>query len=626
MLKHIEGFDQFQGQSGTQLLGSLAAAGYTASQGMAIAAGRHSGTYALEMQLSPGAAGSAWSMRTNNVKSTLRAVATNNNGRWIAVGDGGVAASSGDTIAWGAMAMGVSVTLTGICHTDGRWIAVGDQSTILISDDDGANWSTKTSPLPGAVFNAVAAGGGKVVIVGSQAGAGVILVSSNKGDTWSVITVNAGDTANLSVAYGGGTWLVGGSNGRLRSSPDASVWTTRTFGATTAVTGLAFGDDVWMAPSGRSVRISSNGGQAWSEAANSLATSADSFTQIMFTTGRWVIAGLRGMLMTSDNRTDWSTRPLTGSSSTSPVNALAVSSGAQSGMVAVGGLIGSGQNATALLFASLSPPTTLSRTFNSTAGKVVIGCAHRATSRGRILTVEGLFDLEWPAGLSILGQASTAIPIRNAWYYYELVIDKVAKTVALFVNDTADIVVPLPDAVATQDIFKITWMAENGAVARLDDIYLLDSATTDGATLVDRLKPIRIPLRLPTEDSDVNWEGSVPGPHATLVGLLPPSETNFVRSAESGAQELFTSTTALPPSASTILAVGVLALAKKSDLDNRQLGLAVGAAGPNQREVIDTTLSVNPEYSLAIFEKAPGNVAWTAPLVTSTPFGVIVRP
>lgn len=627
MLRHIDGFDQFQGQSGSTLLGSLTAAGYTVSQGLAMAEGRHAMTHALELQLSPGAAGLSWSRRTNNIKSALQSVAVNPaSGRWIAVGDKGVAATSADTITWSTLVMGVTVGLKSICFADGRWIAVGEQGTILVSDDDGASWQTKAQPLNGPTLNAVAYGDGKFVIAGQLVSAGAILVSTDKGDTWAVVVTNAGPAPNRSVAYGGGGWVVGGNGGQVRISTDAVAWATGTFGVTSTVTSASYGDGVWMAPSGRTVRQSTNGGSTWAEVANSLGTTTDSFTSILYSAGRWVIAGAGSKLMTSDNRTEWMTRPLTGGNSSTPVNDIALSDGPASGLIVVGGLIGSGGSETALIFASLAPPTTIRRTFVSTANTVVIGFAHRATSRGRIMSVSNLFDLDWPGGLSILGQDSTAIPIRNAWYYYELVINKTARTLSLFVNDTTDIVVPLPEMVSSMDNFECTWVAENGAVARIDDLYLLDSDAAGGSTLVERLRPIRIPLRVPTADSDVNWEGSAAGPHSTLVGLLPPSDSNYVRSAESGAQELFTSNQPLPPSASVVLAVGVLALAKKSDLDNRQLGLAVGPAGETQREVIDTTLSVNPEYSLGIFEKGPGDAPWTPATVLTSPFGVIVRP
>ena len=65
------------------------------------------------------------------------------------------------------------------------------------------------------------------------------------------------------------------------------------------------------------------------------------------------------------------------------------------------------------------------------------------------MSVAGVFDMDWPGPIEIFDVQSTAVPIRNAWYYYELVIDKAAMTVSLFINDTVDVVVPLPGSVST---------------------------------------------------------------------------------------------------------------------------------------------------------------------------------
>jgi len=244
-------------------------------------------------------------------------------------------------------------------------------------------------------------------------------------------------------------------------------------------------------------------------------------------------------------------------------------------------------------------------------------------------SIKDVLDMDWAAGVSILGQDGMAIPARNIWYYYELTIDKTALTVTLHINNVLDITAPLPPTVAAMASFDITWLAENGAVSRVDDIYMLDTESPNGELLVDRLGPIQVPLRLPTNDVLGQWSPAAGTSHWPQVGLLPPSNESFIRSATSGAQDLFESATPLPDGAgrptAPIFAVGVIALAQKGDIDNRQLGLVVGALG-NQKEVVDTTLSVVPEYSVAIFEKAPGDIAWDAASVLNTPFGVVVRP
>jgi hypothetical protein len=623
MLRHIDGFDQFQGQSGQALLSSLQSAGYAVSNGLGVAAGRKSGTFALELQVSAGAGGASWSSRVNTIKANLNAVAANSQGRFVAVGDGGVATTSVDGITWSALVMGVNNTLRGIECKAGTFIAVGDGGTILRSTD-GQAWSQRSAPNGAVNLYDVACSGSRWLAVGANGAAGAIIVSDDDGMTWSTVVNNPGTYPNLCVYYGD-VWMVGGNQGQLLTSPDGLTFTNRAFGVTSSVNDIAYFNGTWCAVSSTDVRRSTDSGVSWAAATVSLTTQI--LRCLAVSDGRWVAGGDGAKLFMSDDTTTWTPPAFTGAGNV-PINDINTSSGAQVGWCLVGGRTGQ-TNSTATIYVSMAPPTTFSRTFSTTSNKVVIGFAHEATARGRIFSIAGLLDMDWPAGIQILGTAGASVPIRNTWYYYEVVIDKEANKVYLYVNDTLDITVDLPSAGLTMTDYVCTWTAENGAVARVDDLYMLDATTTGGSTLTSRLKPISIGLRLPTADVLADWDASDPGPHYPLVGLLPPSTASYVRSSTSGEQDLYSSNTPLPDGAGTsaapIIAVGVVALAQKSDLDNRQLGLVIGPVG-NQSEVIDTQLSITSEYSYGIFETAPGNQAWTADNVQSLPFGIAVRP
>lgn len=628
MLRFIDGFDQFQGQADAALLTSLTSAGYVTSVGLAMAPGRHAGTHALELQVTAGAAGVSWSRRQTTSKLALRAVANNAvSGRWIAVGDNGSMVTSLDSITWSPVVSGMLSNLRGIAYNGSIWIAVG-ASGVILSSPDGQNWTQRVCPIPTATLNAVAYGNGKWVIAGANGYGGAILVSDD-GLSWSAITINPGAKVNNCIAYGDTMWIAAGVGGQVLTSPDAITWTTRVFSATTSITALAFGMGTWLVGTGSNIHRSLNAGASWALAAADILYNV-TLTGLAFTDGRWVAVGqgYYSNLATSDDAMTWVARTLSGAGDT-PIYAVAVSTAAQSAWIAVGAVVGATTSSTAFIYVSAAPPTTFKRTFTSDKTRVVLGFAHKANARGRILSIDGLLNMDWPSGIEILGTLGPSVPIRNAWYYYELTIDKTAKTISLHVNDTADVTVPLPVAGETMTSYAVTWMTENGAIAQIDDVYFLDNNSTGGSTITERLKPIRIPLRLPTEDVELQWDGSATGAHWPLVGLLPPSPLSFIRSNTSGAKDLFRSNVALPVGAGSpdmpIIAVGVIALAQKSDLDNRQLGLVVGE-GAGQLEIVDTTLSMAAEYSTAIFEKAPGNVAWDAVAVVGSAFGVVVRP
>ena len=623
MLRHIDGFDQFQGQSSQTLLTSLQSAGYAVSNGLAMADGRKAGTHALELQVSPGAGGSSWSARTNTTKANLRGVAANSQGRFVAVGDGGVAVTSTDSIQWAALVLGTNKNMRSIECNEGTYIAVGDAGTILRSVD-GQVWSERSAPNAAINLYDVACSGDRWIAVGANGSAGAIIVSDDDGMTWANVVENPGQRGNLCVEHGD-CWMVGGENGQVLTSDTGLSFTTRASGVTSPINDVAFDNGTWLAVTGSSVRRSTDRGVNWAVAANAL-TQIGSLNAIKVSEGRWIVAGDYAQMFVSDDTATWTKPAFTGTQN--HLYDINTSSGAQVGWCVVGARAGD-VSSTATIYVSMAPPTTISRTLVSTQSRVVIGFAHRASARGRILAVKDLFNMDWPAGIEVLGQRGASVPIRNVWYYYEIEIDKAAKKLRLFVNDTLDLTADLPAAADAMTNYVITWQTENGAVSRVDDVYLLDSDITGGSTLTSRLKPISVPLRLPTADAVVDWDGSDPGPHWSLVGLLPPSPTSYVRSAISGEQDLYTSGTPLPAGAGTetmpIIAVGVIALAQKSDLDNRQLGLVVGEPG-NQKEVIDTSLPTTLEYSVAVFEKAPGDQPWTAENVQSTPFGIAVRP
>lgn len=623
-LKHIDGFDQFQGQSGQALLSALASAGYNVTSGIGMAAGRKDSTYALELQVSPGAAGSTWSSRANTIKADLHGVAANSQGRFVAVGDGGSATTTADGINWAPLVLGASANMKAVECNAGTFIAVGDSGTILRSTD-GQNWSVRTAPIGAATLYDVAFGDGMWLAVGGLGAAGVIFVSTDDGMTWASVTQNPGTNANYCVTYGNGIWMVGGRAGQVIISFNGLSFVDQVFGSMGDVNDIAYFDGTWIAISTNSLRRSLDNGNSWSPAVDSL--SGVPLRSIQVSDGRWVVGGDLGQLFMSDDTNTWVPPAFAGGQVN--IYDINISSGAQVGWCLVGARTSSQAAATALIYVSLAPPTKFSRSFTSAQSRVVFGFAHRATARGRIFSVQDLFNMDWPAGIEILGVRGASVPIRNIWYYYEIVIDKVAGTLTLYVNDTLDLTVALPAAAANMTTYMLTWQAENGAVARIDDVYLLDSEVSATSTLANRLKPITIPIRMPDADVVTDWDTPNAGPHWSQVGLLPPSASSYVRSATSGAQDLYTSDDPLPVDAGTdaapIIAVGLIALAAKSDLDNRQLGLVIGAPG-NQKEIVDTTLSITMEYSTAVFEKAPGEQPWTVDSVLTTPFGVVVRP
>lgn len=281
------------------------------------------------------------------------------------------------------------------------------------------------------------------------------------------------------------------------------------------------------------------------------------------------------------------------------------------------------QNVRAL---QLTDAATLNRVFTSTQGKIVIGFAYRAASkRSPIVNIPNVGTLAWDATtgkVSLANGVGTAILLLGFWYYFEIVVDKANQLLQVWVNNSKDVEVALPSTAANLSTFNCTWAGVADDQKAIDDIMVIDSAT---GKYTDRVGPIAIQSRFPTSDVDKEWSPSTGNTHWDLVNNRPPVDDQYIQSNTSAAEDSFLSNEGLPQGAQ-IIAVGMTALNFKSDIDARQLGMVVGKKGQPQKQVVDTQLSTDPKYSYAVFESAPGDAAWTDELVTTVPFGVIVRP
>lgn len=265
----------------------------------------------------------------------------------------------------------------------------------------------------------------------------------------------------------------------------------------------------------------------------------------------------------------------------------------------------------------------IKRAFLSTAPRTVIGFAYMAeTKRDNIVAITNGITLEWPDKIQINGAKGVVTPVLGIWYYYELVIDKDQNVLEVWINNTLDLSVPLPAGMAGLTTFECTWAAPSKSVKRLDDLFVLNNGS--GGSPTNRVGPQAISMRLPTSDFLKEWSPATGDDHFAMVDNTPPLDTEFIKSAVSGAQDLFKSGAAV--GTGTITAVGVVVRARKNDIDARQMGVAIGPKGATQKENVITTLDTKPKYFYSFFPTAPGNVAWNNTNLQDTPFGVVVRP
>lgn len=275
----------------------------------------------------------------------------------------------------------------------------------------------------------------------------------------------------------------------------------------------------------------------------------------------------------------------------------------------------------------------LSWGFTPPAGNtyVCFGFAMNASgSRMRIARVENVVDIDWDAttGKIMVGSALGVNPlILNAWYYFEIEIDKTANTVKIYANDELQLTVA-PSGVLP-NTYTIVWgqvgTAPDAGVQLIDDFYAMDG---QGSNNITRLSPIEITSRAPSADVSVQWDvvNSPAGtPHYQIVSQLQPALPNapYLQSNTAGATDMFRSNTVLP-TANKVFGVSLLAYAKKGDLDDRKLGMVIQPTGGTSQET-QVQLTEQFKYYQVTYEKTPDGTDWNKNNVESLQFGIIAR-
>lgn len=224
---------------------------------------------------------------------------------FVAVGDGGRMPVSlpGNPTAWARTKSSVAADLKAVSNNGTLAYAVGTGSTIITSPDTIA-WnqaSLTTGPLTAAAF-----GGGLFVVVGSN---GSILTSpaiTSVAATWTGI--RAATSPNFEgVAYGNGAFVAVGQGKAVQTSPDGFTWTNQITATTNApnLLGVTFGDDLFVAVgagtgTGPATIITSPDGITWTARTSH---TAQTITSVTYGSGTFVAVGNQVTLTSTDGIT-----------------------------------------------------------------------------------------------------------------------------------------------------------------------------------------------------------------------------------------------------------------------------------------------------------------------------------
>lgn len=161
---------------------------------------------------------------------------------------GACMATSTDGATWTSVTPPSSLYPKGVFWTGSQFVAVGSGGLIATSPD-GTNWTVRASGVSSTLYNG-AANGSTLVVVGSS---GTLLSSSDNGITWT--PRSSGTTSTLRRArLASSDFYVTGAAGTLLRSSNGISWTKLPVPYTTDL-----GDILWLADASRLVLIGSNG-------------------------------------------------------------------------------------------------------------------------------------------------------------------------------------------------------------------------------------------------------------------------------------------------------------------------------------------------------------------------------
>jgi hypothetical protein len=266
--------------------------------------------------------------------------------RFVAVGELGGIQSSADGSNWVTHPLNSIAYFNDVIFAGSRFVAVGSIGAIRISPN-GTNW-TQVSSGGTSTHTGVAFGNGLYVIVTQS---GTALTSTN-GTNWASQVIVSPAQSFVSVAYGSNIFAAITGAGNIFTSPDGTNWSSQTpqggtpsriawvnnrfvlvdYGMKVSLDGTN-----WSAPNyvypvltnivyaggyyvgvGSAIGSGHGGAILFSPDLTTWTTAVDDahtfgFSGLAYGNGRFVATGLRGLVRTSNDRTNW---PITGQSLT----------------------------------------------------------------------------------------------------------------------------------------------------------------------------------------------------------------------------------------------------------------------------------------------------------------------
>lgn len=253
--------------------------------------------------------GASWLAQTSPTSTTLRSVAHDGAGTYVAVGDSGVVVTSSNGVDWTAGTAGVSAALRSVRWDGSAFVASGTGGAVLTSPTGATGtWTARTSSVTDDL-NDAAKLGALYIAVGS---AGTIATSS---DSVAWTKISSGDTDHLlGIAASGAQLVAVGANGSILTSTDSLLgttvapalsWTPQTSPVVTSLRAVAATSLMRVAVGDTGSAISSPDGVAWTSVPTGTGIHLNG---IAVKGSRFCAVGDQGAVFTTDDGLTWTER------------------------------------------------------------------------------------------------------------------------------------------------------------------------------------------------------------------------------------------------------------------------------------------------------------------------------
>ncbi len=240
--------------------------------------------------------GTVWTPRRSGPTTALHAVAAGDDGRFVAVGAGGVAVREDGEGGWLASPTGVDAVLLAVTRFAGRLVAAGTAGAVAVSTD-GVTWTPARSGFSGQL-RALAGDGVRLVAVGE----GGAVLASPDGDTWSRAETAVAETLNA-VAAGPPGFVAVGDRGAVITSPDGVYWENRSGQVADYLYGVAWGRDRFVAVGSSGAVAVSADGVAWSR--STVGDVAEGWLDVTWDGVRFTAVNASGRIASSPDGLVW---------------------------------------------------------------------------------------------------------------------------------------------------------------------------------------------------------------------------------------------------------------------------------------------------------------------------------